>query len=104
MPVIMTNFFNTLKDMDKIREKFAEVKDSFSSVQEVGFSGGGLVKVKLSGNMALISVEIDPSLLEAKDVQMLQDLIVAAHANATEKIDEVMRERLGPLSEQIKGL
>ena len=100
----MTNFFNTLKDMDKIREKFAEVKDSFSSVQEVGFSGGGLVKVKLSGNMALISVEIDTSLLEAKDVQMLQDLIVAAHANATEKIDEVMRERLGPLSEQIKGL
>ena len=90
----MTNFFNTLKDMDKIREKFAEVKDSFSSVQEVGFSG----------NMALISVEIDPSLLETKDVQMLQDLIVAAHANATEKIDEVMRERLGPLSEQIKGL
>ena len=99
----MTNFFNTLKDMEKIKEKFAEVKDSFILVQEVGTSGGGLVKVTLDGRMTLISVEIDPSLLETKDVQMLQDLIVAAHVNATEKIDEAMREQLGPISEQLKG-
>lgn len=100
----MINFFNTLKDMQKLKDKFAGMGSSFFEIQEVGSSGGGLVKVKLSGNMTLVSVEIDPSLLETKDVRMLQDLIVAAHASAIEKIYEEMRERIGPLSEQMKDL
>ena len=100
----MDNFFSSLKNMHTIKEKLEEVQDSFSSIEEVGFSGGGLVKVKLAGNLTMLSIEIDPSLLESKDVKMLQDLIVAAYANAAEKVNESMREQIAPISAAIKGL
>lgn len=98
----MTNFFNTIKDIQKLKDQFADIKNSFSEVEETGISGGGLVKVRLSGNLTLLSVKIDPSLVETKDVKMIEDLIVSAHANGTEKIQEAMREKIIPFSEHLK--
>lgn len=100
----MTNFFNSLKDMQSIKEGIETAKQSFSDVSATGSAGGDLVQIKLSGNLMILSLKIDPSLLEAKDANMLEDLIIAAHDNAKDKINDIMKERLAPLAAQIRDL
>ena len=75
-----------------------------TDVSATGSAGGDLVQIKLSGNLMILSLKIDPSLLEAKDAKMLEDLIIAAHDNAKDKINDIMKVRLAPLAAQIRDL
>ncbi len=66
--------------------------------------GGGMVTVKMNGHKELLSVAIDPEVLDPDDVAMLQDLIVAAVNDATHRIDETMREKMGGMAPSLPGL
>ncbi len=66
--------------------------------------GGGMVTVKMNGHKELLSVAIDPEVLDPDDVAMLQDLIVAAVNDATRRIDETMREKMGGMAPTLPGL
>ncbi len=66
--------------------------------------GGGMVTVKMNGHKELLSVAIDPEVLDPDDVGMLQDLIVAAVNDATRRIDETMREKMGGMAPSLPGL
>ena len=63
-----------------------------------GAAGGGVIKVELTGDQRCKSVEIDPALLEDADVEMLQDLVLAAVNAALDASRELAKQRLGPLS------
>ncbi len=66
-------------------------------------SGGGVVTVVLDGSKRLQSIRIDPEAVDPEDVEMLQDLIVAAVNEAGRKVDEVLSSQLGGLTGGLLG-
>ena len=80
-----------------MQAKMAEMQAELDNVTVEGFSGGGLVKITLTAKGALQGLTIDPSLLKEEEKEVLEDLIVAAHADARRKAE-------GLLEEKMKGL
>jgi DNA-binding YbaB/EbfC family protein len=75
---------------DKIQREMKDVRVETST-------GGGMVSVAMAGTKQLISVTIDPEALKDADVEMLQDMIVAAVNEASRKVDEKLQGRLGSM-------
>jgi DNA-binding protein, YbaB/EbfC family len=92
------NPFEILKNAKALQEQFGRMQEELAAVTVIGSSGGGIVKVTLNGQFELINVALDPIAVDARDIPMLQDLIVAAHADASEKVKELMKAKLGPLA------
>jgi len=83
------------KQMEKIQEQMAQ------TVVETT-SGGGMITVQMSGTKALLSIRIDPEVIKSDDVEMLQDLIVAAVNEAARKVDDELSNHLGPMGKGLK--
>lgn len=98
----MKDLGSIMKQAQLMQARLSEAQDKLSQMSMVGTSGGGMVKVRLSGTNVLEAVEIDPSLMEAGEQEMLADLIVAAHADAKRQLEaqqqSLMREAAGPLA------
>ena len=83
-----------MKQAQAMQAKMAEAQAELESLLVDGESGGGLVKLTLSAKGALQSIAIDPSLLKPEELEILEDLIVSAHAQARAKADEAMTEKM----------
>ena len=82
--------------MGKVKEmqaKMEQMQADIAALEVEGKSGGGLVTVTMSGKGDLKGLKIDPSLFKEDDVEILEDLIVAAHKDAKNKAEEVMAEK-----------
>ena len=82
--------------MGKVKEmqaKMEKMQEEVSALEVDGSSGGGLVTVRMDGKGNLKSLKIDPSLFKEDDVEILEDLIIAAHKDAKDKAEEVMAEK-----------
>lgn len=90
--------------MKNLQGHFDQIQEDLADINVVGSSGGGIVKVTLNGQFDLLDVQIDPIAVDPRDVPMLQDLIVAAHVNASEKVKEALKVKLGPIAASIPGL
>ncbi|MBO0799275.1 MAG: YbaB/EbfC family nucleoid-associated protein [Blastocatellia bacterium] len=84
------NMQQMLKQAQKMQEQMAK---EMEALRVDATAGGGIVKVEMNGSKEVISVKIDPE--AASDVEMLQDLIVAAVNECGRKVDEVMQNKLG---------
>lgn len=93
------NIFSMMKDLGQLQSKMQEMKEQLKDFEETGCSGGGLVKIKINGTFSLISVELDPIVVDNRDIKMLQDLIVAAHNDAMQKMQEKLQETMGPMAQ-----
>jgi DNA-binding YbaB/EbfC family protein len=80
----------------QLQEQMAEVQKSLEGVVVEGSAGAGMVKVKASGSLKIVSVEIDPSVM-GEDREMLQDLVTAAVNNALERAREAASQRVSSL-------
>lgn len=80
---------------DRIQKESAEMRIE-------GSSGGGMVTVTLDGTKNLVSIKIDPEVVNKDDVDMLQDLITAAFNDANTKVDEQLSQKLGALGAGLK--
>ena len=98
------NPFEILKNAKSIQDQFGKMQAELSNVSITGSSGGGIVKVTLNGQFELLSVALDPIAVDPRDIPMLQDLIVAAHADASEKVKELLKTELGPMAGGFAGL
>jgi hypothetical protein len=98
------NPFDILKNAKLMQQEFARMQEELASVSVTGSSGGGIVSVTMNGQFELVSVRLDPIAVDPRDVPMLQDLIVAAHADASTKVKELIKERMGPLAGGLTGL
>ena len=103
--------FDMMKMMVKLGElktKMAEAQAKVAQIQASGESGAGLVKATVTGNKKLVSLEIDPSLINPGDSTMMVDLIVAAvnlaQANAEELAKEEMKKNTEGILPNIPGL
>lgn len=87
--------------MAKAKELQQKMQDAQAELEQVtveGAAGGGLVQVTLTAKGDLRGLKIDPSLLKPEDVEILEDLIVAAHADAKAKAEAAMQEKMSGLT------
>ena len=94
----MQNPMGMMGQIQKLQEQLAAAQAQLAEETVAGTSGGGAVKVVVTGDQRCKSIEIDPELLKDADVEMLQDLILAAFNNALEASRNMAAERLGPLA------
>lgn len=90
----MKNLGNMLKQAQQMQTRMQEMQSKLEALTVDGAAGGGMVKVTLSGKGDLKRVSIDPSLLAADEREVLEDLLVAAHADAKQKVEATMAEEM----------
>ncbi len=97
----MKNLAGLMKQAQQMQSKMEEMQAKLESTELTGESGAGLVKITLNGKGELRRIVIDPKVVDPSDVEMLQDLIAAAHRDAKGKSEalqaEQMREATGGL-------
>lgn len=87
------DMFKMMKQAKQMQEKMAGLQEEVAQIEVIGTSGGGLVRVTLSGKGDLKALSIDPSLVKPEDAEIIEDLIVAAHADAKAKAEAALAER-----------
>jgi len=88
----MKNLANMMKQAQEVQAKMAEAQARLEQMEVAGVSGGGMVQVTMTAKGALRRVRIDPSLVDPKDVGVLEDLIVAACNDARQKGEALVQE------------
>lgn len=94
-----------IMDMAKLLRQFQKMQGDIKKIQKeiakekvTGSSGGGMVEVTINGKLEVIDIEIEKKLLEEKDVEMLEDLILAAVNKAILKAQQLAKEKMGQLA------
>jgi DNA-binding YbaB/EbfC family protein len=87
-----------MQQIQKLQEQLAQAQEQLAQETVDYSAGGGAIKVVMTGDQRCQSVEIDPELLKDLDVEMLQDLVLAAVNGALEASRNLASERLGPLA------
>lgn len=90
----MKNLMGMMKQAQEMQERMAKMQEELEEIEVSGVSGAGLVTVTLSGKGAMKAVKIDPSLLKEDEVEILEDLLVAAHNDAKAKTESTMQEKM----------
>lgn len=94
----MNNPMGMMNQIQKLQEQLQETQARLAEETVSVTAGGGAVKVTVTGDQRLRSIEIDPELLKDADVEMLQDLILTAVNSGLDKSRDLASERLGPLA------
>lgn len=83
-----------MKEAQQLQARMAEAQEEIARIEATGTSGGGLVSVTMSGKGDLKGLRIDPSLLKPEEAEIVEDLIVAAFADAKTHVDNLVAERM----------
>ena len=84
-----------MRQAQKMQEEALRAQQEVDEAEVEGSASGGLVKVVLKGNKEPVSVNIDPSIVDPDDVEMLEDLFLAALSDASAKADKLRGEKMG---------
>ena len=95
----MKNLQQIMKQAQKMQE---QLQKQMAEMSVEGSSGGGMVVIKMNGLKQVLGVKIEPDAMTSGDVEMLQDLIVAAFNEATRKVDEELSGQMGNLTGGLK--
>ena len=90
----MADFLDLMKQAAELKSKMETMQAELDSVEVEGVAGGGMVKVTLTGKGEMKAVRIDESLIKPSDREIIEDLIVAAHADARRKAEAVLQEKM----------
>lgn len=93
---------NILKQAQAMQEQMAKIQEQAASKTVSGTAGGGIVTVTANGAMQITGVAIDPEVIKSGDVDMLQDLVVAATNEALRKAKELMEGEMKALTGGMK--
>jgi DNA-binding YbaB/EbfC family protein len=94
----MADFLGMMKQAAQLQSKMKELQDELDHTEVQGAAGGGLVTVTLSAKGDLKGVKLDDSLMKPGEAEILEDLLVAAHADARRKAEEVMQDKMKGLT------
>lgn len=94
----MQNPMNMMGQIQKLQEQLQEAQAKLADETVTAATGGGVVKVTVTGDQRCQAVEIDPQVFQDGDAEMLQDLVLTAFNSALDKSRELAAERLGPLA------
>ena len=88
---------NIMQQAQKMQENFKKAQEELELMQVLGESGGGLVKIVMSGKREVRKVSIDPSLV-GDDKDMLEDLVAAAVNDAVNKVNKMKKEKMAEIT------
>lgn len=94
----MKNMNQMMKQMKKMQAQMTKAQEELAEKEVQGTAGGGVVKVVMNGHKQVLSVEIDPEAVDPEDVEMLQDMVIAAFNEAIKNVDELVSKDLGKLT------
>ena len=94
----MKDLFGMMKQVQQLQEKAKQMADEMAALEITGQSGGGMVTVTMNGKFEIRGVKIDPTLMKPGEGEIVEDLIVAAAADAKAKVDVQMAEKAKDLT------
>jgi len=94
----MKDIMGLMSKAKEMQEKMQTMQAELADLTAEGISGGGLVKVTLSGKGQMVGISIDPSLLKEGEGDIVEDLIMAAHNDAKQKVEEVTQQKTQELT------
>ena len=89
---------NLMKQAQKMQEKLMKTQEELNNREVEATSGGGMVKVKMNGKNEIQSLKIDPEVVDPDDVEMLEDLIIAAINEAHDKVSQGNEDELSKIT------
>lgn len=92
------NMQEMMKQARKMQEQLAQAQESMKNVIIDASAGGGMVKATVNGDLELVSIQIDPDALDPEDVDLLQDMIVAAVNEAIRGVSEVASKQMSSIT------
>lgn len=93
-----------MKQAQKMQQEMAKAQEALADTEVVATAGGGMIEVVMSCDRKLSSIKIDPAAVDPDDVEMLEDMIVAAMNEAFKLVEEEHNRIMGPLSGGLGGL
>jgi DNA-binding YbaB/EbfC family protein len=93
-----------MAQLKKLQEQMEQAQARLAEETVVGTSGGGAVKVTVTGDQHVTKVEVDPEFLKDADAEMLQDMLLTAVNQALDNSRKLQEERMGPLAGGMGGL
>lgn len=95
----LPNMSGMLKQIQKMQEKMAQVQEGLEAKTVVGESGGGMVKVTANGKQRITRIQIEKEVVNPDDVEMLEDLVLAAANKAVEESQRVAQEEMARVTQ-----
>jgi nucleoid-associated protein EbfC len=96
------NMQKMMKQAQKLQRQMMEAQEALADERVEATSGGGMVKVVADGQQGIVEIKIDPEAVDPEDVEMLEDLILAAVSEALRKSRDLSEERLGAFTKGLK--
>ena len=93
----MGNMNNLMKQAQRMQRQMEENQKEIEEKEWEGTAGGGAVTVKVSGKMEIVSVKLSEEVVDPDDIEMLEDLIVSAHKNAVDNVQEQIKAKSSSL-------
>ncbi len=94
----MKDFMNLMKQAQDMQKRMEEVQGQLNEIEVQGSSGAGMVEVTMSAKGDVKTLKIDPSLIKDNEIEILEDLIVAALSDAKSKAEETMKSKMQELT------
>ena len=94
----MKNLGQLMKQAQEMQSRMGELQERLAAVELTGSAGGDMVRVTVNGRNEVRAVKIDPALAKPEDIEVLEDLLVAAFADARTKVETRMREEMSKLT------
>jgi len=92
------NLNKMLKQLQEAQERMAKVQEELAEKTVEATAGGGMVTVVANGRQEVLSIKIDPQVVDPEDVEMLEDLVVAAINEAHKRVEELTRNEMGKMA------
>lgn len=94
----MKDIMGLMSKAKEMQAKMQEMQEGMAEIEAQGSAGAGMVTVTISGKFDLRSINIDPSLVKDGEGEMIEDLIIAAHADAKDKVERMVQEKTQELT------
>jgi len=92
------NMNNMMKQVQKMQKQMAEAQDEIEKQTVSATAGGGAIEISVNGKKEMVDIKIDPEVVDPDDVEMLQDLILAATNEAMRKVDDLASGTMGKVT------
>ena len=94
----MKNLGQMMKQAQEMQSRMSDMQDKLSELEVAGSSGGGLIEITMSGKHQVKALKIDESLVDKNNIEVLEDLAVAAINDARTKVDNAVNEKMSELT------
>ncbi|HET9488936.1 MAG TPA: YbaB/EbfC family nucleoid-associated protein [Methylomirabilota bacterium] len=98
----MKGFGNLMKEAQRLQQQMQALQEQVAQKKVQATAGGGMVTVEVNGRQEVVSIKIDPEVINRDDPQMLEDLVLAACNEALRKSRELVQQELGKLTGGLK--